>query len=737
MSCEDVEVKLQNTPDWEDTALKGDHLWSPTSISGDFCYVGESHCSKSGNRLKCSACRIIVHQKCVGELIQKLNFQCRSTFEHMPSERFGKKTCVEHHWVRRQTEKNKCHHCSKTFQCKIQFSSREIIAISCSWCKVAYHNKESCFNIRKIKEECSLGSHRSIIVPPNWIIKLTQDNQDKPEKESSTERETFIVRGIPTDEVKPLIVFINPKSGGNQGLRLLQKFQWLLNPRQIFDLTKGGPKRGLLMYQKVHNLRVLACGGDGTVGWILSAIDQLNISPPPAVGVLPLGTGNDLARALGWGGGYADEPLPRLLSSISNSQLIALDRWKIEVEKNSEAQDDGGGNLPLNVINNYYSIGVDAHIALEFHEAREAHPEKFNSRIKNKMFYGQLGGKDLLQRKWKNLADFVTLECDGVDFTPKLKELRVHAIVFLNIASYGGGTHPWNQAMGKTQPSTEDGLIEVVGLTTYQLPLLQAGGHGTCIAQCEKAKIVTSKTIPMQVDGEASKVSPSIINISLLNKATMLANDIGCGKIGKNTPENFEITVNYLIMSNYDEYRSDMSLLMKSASSLGKFEIDWTADLGMLRDEINIFFTRTKDERSSNDWYFIDCSVNGRITKIEREEENLHYVTDIATDDLYIVEFSSETRPLTPKKEGNNDTFDNKKKVKTPASATPKFQENRVVKKSPMKPKKENKPEVHSVTVRPVVIKPVKIESLSKRLFSLSDNPFEKYRYFSVSLYYS
>lgn len=116
------------------------------------------------------------------------------------------------------------------------------------------------------------------------------------------DQRTFVVKPIPSATITPVIVFINPKSGGNQGAKLLQKFQWLLNPRQVFDLTQGGPKSGLELFKKVPNLRVLACGGDGTVGWILSILDQIQISPQPAVAVLPLGTGNDLARSLGWGG---------------------------------------------------------------------------------------------------------------------------------------------------------------------------------------------------------------------------------------------------------------------------------------------------------------------------------------------------------------------------------------------------------------------------------------------------
>ena len=73
--------------------------------------------------------------------------------------------------------------------------------------------------------------------------------------------------------------------------------------------------------------------------------------------------------------GYTDEPIGKILSNIANSDTVLLDRWNLKLEPNPDVSEssDGKESLPLSVVNNYFSLGVDAHIALEFHEARGKH----------------------------------------------------------------------------------------------------------------------------------------------------------------------------------------------------------------------------------------------------------------------------------------------------------------------------------------------------------------------------
>lgn len=62
-------------------------------------------------------------------------------------------------------------------------------------------------------------------------------------------------------------------------------------------------------------------------------------------------------------------------------------------------------------------------------------------------------------------------QCDGVDLTPRIKELKLHCILFHNITYYAGGTIPWGSesAGDGAKPSCCDGKIEVLGFTTATL----------------------------------------------------------------------------------------------------------------------------------------------------------------------------------------------------------------------------------------------------------------------------
>ncbi|KAI4581317.1 hypothetical protein MJG53_009760 [Ovis ammon polii x Ovis aries] len=180
------------------------------------------------------------------------------------------------------------------------------------------------------------------------------------------------------------------------------------------------------------------------------------------------------------------------------------------------------------VMNNYFGIGLDAKISLEFNNKREEHPEKCRSRTKNLMWYGVLGTRELLQRSYKNLEQRVQLECDG-QYIP-LPSLQ--GIAVLNIPSYAGGTNFWGGTKEDdifAAPSFDDKILEVVAIfDSVQMAVsrvIKLQHHR--IAQCRTVKITIfgDEGVPVQVDGEAWVQPPGIIKIVHKNRAQMLTRD--------------------------------------------------------------------------------------------------------------------------------------------------------------------------------------------------------------------
>ncbi|XP_073514963.1 diacylglycerol kinase zeta [Phyllobates terribilis] len=690
----DSETQIRSTVDWSEAALYGDHLWFETSVSGDFCYVGEQYCTakiqqKSASRRKCAACKIVVHTPCI-EQLEKINFRCKPSFRESGSRNIREPVIVRHHWVHRRRQAGKCRQCGKGFQQKFAFHSKEIVAISCSWCKLAYHNKVSCFMLHHIEEPCSLGAHAAVIVPPTWIIRVRRPQSSiksskkkkrpsfkrKPSKKGAEEprMRPFIIRPAPCPLMKPVLVFVNPKSGGNQGVKILQSFMWYLNPRQVFDLSQGGPKEALEMYRKVPSLRILACGGDGTVGWILSVLDQLHLFPPPPVAILPLGTGNDLARTLNWGGGYTDEPLSKILSHVEEGSVVQLDRWNLEVDRNLEAceEDRGEGatdKLPLDVFNNYFSLGFDARVTLEFHESREANPEKFNSRFRNKMFYAGTAFSDFLTGSSRDLAKHIRVVCDGTDLTAKIQELKLQCLVFLNIPRYCAGTMPWGNPgeHHDFEPQRhDDGCIEVIGFTMASLAALQVGGHGERLHQCREVLLRTYKSIPMQVDGEPCKLGPSVVKISLRNQANLVQKTKRRTSVTplndqQTVPDRLRLRVSRISMHDYEALHYDKEKLREASLPLGVIVVPGDSDLETCRIHIQqlqedfpeypTILQRldlkedgtsrpqtVSSQKLSPKWCFLDSTTADRFYRIDRAQEHLNYVLEICQDELYVLD---------------------------------------------------------------------------------------------------
>ncbi|KAL1764592.1 diacylglycerol kinase zeta isoform X2 [Sigmodon hispidus] len=283
-----------------------------------------------------------------------------------------------------------------------------------------------------------------------------------------------------------------------------------------------------------------------------------------------------------------DETVSKILSHVEEGNVVQLDHWDLQAEPNPEAgpeaQDEGTTDwLPLDVFNNYFSLGFDAHVTLEFHEFRKANSEK-----------------------------------------------------------YCAGTMPWGhpEEHHDFEPQWhDDSYLEVIGFTMISLAALQ-------------------------VDVEPCKLAASCIRIALCNQATMVqkAKHLSATPLHSDqqpVPEQLRILVSRVSMQDYEALHYDKEQLKEASVPLGTVVVPGDSDLELCRAHIE----RLQQESDGavamspmchqlfSKWCFLDDTTASRLYRVDRAQEHLNYVTEIAQDEIYILDpevLGASARPDLP-----------------------------------------------------------------------------------------
>jgi diacylglycerol kinase (ATP) len=323
-------------------------------------------------------------------------------------------------------------------------------------------------------------------------------------------------------EFKPtMIACVNPKSGSQRGSELIPLLQKILGAENVWDLSTGSPSNLFDKHRDTPALRVIAAGGDGTVRWVIQCIIDAKFDPPPLVGILPLGTGNDLSREFGWGMAYTpkERDIAAMIDKLRVARAKPLDIWKVRNRSMSQTA--------TQIMFNYFNIGFDAQVQLGFHEKRSESPELFKARLINKWVYAWYGLENVI-RGTLDLSSVLRLRVDDKDI---IIPAEVRTLIFLNFTCYQNGVDIWGPPTETDQrrPRMDDGMIEVVGLRGFNheaLARLEIT-HGLRLAQGSRVILTTNRTdqpFPVAYDGEPCLQMVEWIEIKRWGQIHILSN---------------------------------------------------------------------------------------------------------------------------------------------------------------------------------------------------------------------
>ncbi|KAK7200287.1 Diacylglycerol kinase-like protein [Novymonas esmeraldas] len=369
--------------------------------------------------------------------------------------------------------------------------------------------------------------------------------------------------------------FVNKNSGERgSALFVYEQLKKHFGADNVFDLFPEAGKPPAIEAAKEFvaardpDLLIVA-GGDGTVSLGMDIVDavraakQIDDAAAP-IAVLPMGTGNDLSRSLGFGGGYkrplmnAEELFAARLQRIYSAHPQKVDRFSVHItllhdnvdgshttpaahhptQAQHGSSDDAVAATPrqphdsnedtsadaavkqrpsktpaeaakaaaspgavTKIFTNYFSIGFDAKVAQQFGDFRNNNPEMCKGRVMNKMWYGCFGCHAMVS------ADTIPKRSLSVclDGAPAKVPSSAKAIVVANMITYAGGNVLWSDPRGRYgAPAVDDGKVEVSALEgVWHMVGVGTGTRAAKkIGQSRSLVLYVPANFTMQYDGE-------------------------------------------------------------------------------------------------------------------------------------------------------------------------------------------------------------------------------------------
>jgi len=319
---------------------------------------------------------------------------------------------------------------------------------------------------------------------------------------------SFVIRKSILVMSAPLLIFVNPNSGGGLAPLFVEQAQRRENVHFV-RLPDDAAVFAETFCDLLRNpdLRIVAAGGDGTVNWTISLLSQVFphdfSGRKPPLAVCPFGTGNDLSRALGWGGGMTEYDIQNtheFLQRVAEVEAYQdVDIWDVEVCRTDVNEKHSSQMI------NYFSIGVDAAMANDFEWCRKNCSCLFCCQCISKALYLPVGTWNFFGNT--TLDEYLTaeLEDSSQEGAVLIRNLPVEpydrTFVVQAIPSIYGGRDLWQVDIPR---SMNDKKLEItLQGGSFLLGLTHIGIYvGRPIGQATRIRAFTSQPCYYQIDGE-------------------------------------------------------------------------------------------------------------------------------------------------------------------------------------------------------------------------------------------